>query len=286
MRAVLISLVVLIVLAALLAGFAFAFQDRLIYYPARYSVHPRQILPPRALEVTYATSEGMQRQFYLPPYRHASQAQARRPRRLWIFFGGNASLALMWVDFLSRHAGEGNGYLLIDYPGYGLCEGKPSPDAIFESTREAVHRVMMLYPSDSPDPPNPGRPAIGIGLLGHSLGAAAALDFAARSDVPADTIVLLSPFTSLRHMARRYFGILHVLLRHNFDNGERLREFRDRNPEAPVSIIHGSLDEIIPIDMGRELARSAPGISFTEIPRSGHNDIVESAEKVIVPLLQ
>jgi len=72
-----------------------------------------------------------------------------------------------------------------------------------------------------------------VSLLGHSLGAAAALQ--AGAVIPARQILLIAPFTSMRAMAKRSVGVpLAYLLRHDFDNEARLGRSSDP-PTRPTS---------------------------------------------------
>ncbi|GIR89976.1 MAG: hypothetical protein CM15mP88_3450 [Pseudomonadota bacterium] len=73
----------------------------------------------------------------------------------------------MWL--VEQSAGSDLGFLLIDYPGFGECEGSASPESILASSKAAWEHWQELYA-------NQRTPQIGI--LGHSLGAAAALQLA------------------------------------------------------------------------------------------------------------
>jgi hypothetical protein len=118
-------------------------------------------------------------------------------------------------------------------------------------------------------------------VLGHSLGAAAALQLASEREVA--QVVLLAPFTSMLEMARRTVGRpLAQFLRHRFDNRARLAEVLERFPATRVTIIHGTRDEIIPVSMGRELAASAPDrIEYLELPDADHNSLALFHEEEI-----
>ena len=117
--------------------------------------------------------------------------------------------------------------------------------------------------------------------MGHSLGAAAILLFAA--DHNPNKIVLVSPFTSLRDMACRMVGKpLCYLAKHNYDNRARLKEVVEKKPVPEIYIIHGSRDEVIPVTMGRELGEEFSAVvQYQEIPNSSHNTIFMLAEDQI-----
>src|SRR5690606_8547888 len=86
-----------------------------------------------------------------------------------------------------------------------------------------------------------------LGVVGHSLGAAAALQFAAEH--PVDRVVVVAPFTSTMDMARRMVGpIFAHLLHHRFDNRARLRELAARETPPRVLLLHGDNDPVIPVE--------------------------------------
>ncbi len=267
-RMVLFSLAGLVVA---LTAVLFLAQRSFIYFPRSYVGDDAAVARTGLVPIHYQTEEGRQTAFFLPQRRNP----ASLPSSLWMLFGGNGSRALDWLEFAIRYPDDGAAFLLIDYPGYGLCEGKPSPAAIRKSSLSAIEQLPRSLGIDASA--LHGR----LSVLGHSLGAAAALQFAAEREVR--KIVLISPFTSMLDMARRSVGIpLCYLLVHNFDNEARLEEILSRSPSPSVAILHGSHDTIIPVEMGRALAQQHPGlISYQEIARGDHNGIIALEEQAI-----
>ena len=234
------------------------FQHKLIYHPRSYPTGYQPWKTSSLELLRYQTAEGSQTAYYLPPENNSVQ-------RVWVLFGGNAGLALDWLGLLTQVSSAGVGFLLIDYPGYGVCEGSASPETIRSSTREAFQAWQREFGFES-------QPS--WATLGHSLGAAAALQFA--EDHPVGRIVLLAPFTSLADMVRHLFGgWLVPLLRHPFENRKPLQMVLERNPTPAILIAHGDRDEVVPVEMGRELAALNPKqIEYLEVPDTGHNDIL------------
>src|SRR5262249_19220688 len=102
-----------------------------------------------------------------------------------------------------------------------------------------------------------------IVAYGRSLGGGAATALAKRKPVAA--LILESTFTSIRPMAAR-FRAPAFLIRDPFDNLETVRHFT-----GPLLILHGTHDEVIPVEHARELAAAAPQ-SELRLLDCGHND--------------
>ena len=241
------------------------FQDRFIYFPLRYSATElREAKTAGVQEVRFRTSQGNQVAFF---WRREDSEIA--PENIWLLFGGNGDLALTWLGLVRAFPNSHAGYLLIDYPGYGICQGRPNPQTILENAECAQQTLLenQGWKSGSET----------LSVLGHSLGGAAALQFAAKHTVR--KIVVISAFTTMDEMIRTQIRTpLGRLLRHRFDNIAALKAILT-HPEVPeICIFHGQADEIVPVKMGRSLAKLDPNrIKFIEISGARHNDIVQLA---------
>ncbi|MEZ5304649.1 MAG: alpha/beta hydrolase [Verrucomicrobiales bacterium] len=239
-------------------------QSSLIYHPRAYDAGFRQSYGAVAEPIPYAVDGQGEQVAYLFP----KQAEGSPPpRRIWFCFGGNAALGMEWLYTLHGSTRwEDTAFVMIDYPGYGDCAGSPSPDSIRQSYRAAAAKVRERFNLEEADLAERSR------VLGHSLGAAAALLCA--NDLGVKHAVLISPFTSMGDMARRAVGSpLCYLLRHRFDNRAALDAFVAAGGKA--EIFHGTRDQVIPASMGDELAKAHPGAAvFHPVEGAGHNDIL------------
>ena len=243
--------------------FLLSCQSRLIYFPNPYQADYETILrSAKGERVRFSTSQGGQTAFYIPPRVPATGL----PQTVWLCFAGNGSLALDWLQFTDEWD-ERFAYLLVDYPSYGECEGKPNPERIRESSKAVVIAVAKhLNTSQSELQPH-------LAVLGHSLGSAASL--MAADDLDIRRGVLLAPFTTMTDMGRIVLGWpLCYLNIHRFDNRKSLYHVASR-PGARFVIFHGEADEVIPVRMGRELAAAHPQVViFRAIPSGHHNDLL------------
>ena len=250
------------------SGCLLVLQRQLIFPGVQVQPVELQNLPPDVMKVEYQTSQGRQVAFYRPPAGGVGQV----PSPLWVCFHGNGSAALHWLDFLHRYPDENAGFLLLDYPGYVLSEGKPSPRAMGESARKSLGALAKALGMEEAALKGD------MATLGFSMGGGAALDFAAKH--PVRIIVVSSTYTSLLDMAKRTapWPFYHLLL-HRYDNRARLAEIAAQPNPPRIVLFHGSNDEVIPVGHGRELARLHPDlIVYHEVVGGDHNSVLFSAQ--------
>lgn len=238
----------------------------MIYHPRPYVGAYNRALPANGVELSYTLPFGKQTAFYIP-------LGADRPKRVWVAFCGNGSLALDWTGLLTSYPKNGDGFLLVDYPGYGKNSGYATIDSTRATADGALHALGDRLHVDLAD--------VDLNIIGHSLGAAAALDFGAHHHVK--RVVLVAPFTSLREEAATIVGsFLSHLVVENYDNRENLRTILQRDPQTQVTIFHGTSDDVIPVRMGRALAREFSAIEYHEINGADHVRVLDEARAEII----
>ena len=194
---------------------------------------------------------------------------AGRVRETLLVFHGNADLAAWLVPWAQETARRtGTVVVLPEYRGYGGLAGAPNYEGSRRDARAAYLAVRRLLdvPPDS------------IALFGHSLGSAIATELAGALDAEGESpraLVLQSPFTSVRDMARLLAPALllwDAIARVHFDTETRVRALR-----APVWVSHGTRDLIIPSRMGQRVyAAAAHKGELLLVPGAGHNDVPEA----------
>ena len=176
------------------------------------------------------------------------------PRAIWLMMHGNGGQAAD-RDYVLRHMSGQDSLYVLEYPGYGSREGRPSLESINRAASEAYRLLRSRHPNTP------------VCVLGESIGSGPACALAREKTAP-DKIVLVMPFDTLANVAAGHFPFLPVrlLLRDAWDNVESLRRYA-----GPVEIFGARDDTIIPIGHAKALARQIPGAQFIEIP-GGHND--------------
>jgi hypothetical protein len=236
-------------------------HERIVWQPPG-GPHPEPAASVGVRRVAYAADDGQPLFGYLV----APPAPAERGPVL-LAFHGNAELAahtIPWAREVARRTGWS--LLLAEYRGYGGLPGRPAYDG---SRRDALAAYRWLRDAL-------GVPAGRIGLFGYSLGSAVAAELAAGlgdAERPA-VLVLQAPFTSTHDMARaiapRWLSAAWPLIgRVPFDTRRRVAA-----ADAPVWVVHGDADRVIPVRMGRAVHAAArrPG-GLLVVPGADHADV-------------
>jgi len=191
--------------------------------------------------------------------------EAAKDEGLVLAFHGNADLAVWqipWARELARRSGWR--VMLAEYRGYGGAAGKPS-----YANAQLDARAALAYATGSL-----GVPPSRMVFFGHSLGSAVASELAA--ETPPASLLLQSPFTSARDMARIIVAkpvtmAWKVISRIHYDTESRVTIL-----DTPVHVVHGNRDLIVPVRMGRRVyeASRVKG-QLLIVSGAGHNDLEE-----------
>jgi uncharacterized protein len=245
-------------------------QHSMVYHPRPYGAGYAQALPANGEEISYTLPFGKQTAFYISP-----RSSGRSPVRLWVAFCGNGSLALDWTTILAGYPNSHDAFLLVDYPGYGKCEGYATIASMRASSDAALTTLTKRLALSEEEMESR------LCTIGHSLGSAVAIDFGSRHRV--QRVVAIAPFTTLREEAARIItGPLSHLLIESYDNRAGIAEIRKRNPEAKIAIFHGTNDEVIPVRMGRDIAQKFPFIDFFSVEGANHVTVLSYAHDQII----
>lgn len=182
-----------------------------------------------------------------------------KPKRLVILFHGNGGEALhrSWIAELLP---SDQLVFLAEYPGYGAKEGKPDQASILAAALRSYDSLTARW-------------KLPVTLVGESLGSAVACYVASERSV--EQLALISPLPSVTALAAYHYPFFPVglLLKDTFNTKAWIPKVK-----VPLHVIHGTLDEIVPVKFGRQLFDSYSGTQkeFIEIPGFGHNNIVDA----------
>ena len=108
--------------------------------------------------------------------------------------------------------------------------------------------------------------------LGESLGGAVALELAIAE--PPHALVLMSTFTSVRSIARKHYPLIPPQLTPDaYPSIDRIGDL-----QAPLFVIHGDRDDLVPLSHAEELYEAAPEPKRLHVVKgAGHNDLLARA---------
>ncbi len=176
-----------------------------------------------------------------------------------LYIHGNAEDLGDIRPWLDRLHSWGFSVFAYDYRGYGTSDGTPSEQNAYGDADAAYTYLTQQLKI----PPKQ------IILYGRSLGGGSATELANRYDVAG--LILESTFTSIFRVVAPF----PILPFDKFSNLDKLRKVR-----CPVLVMHGQVDQIIPIKHGKLLYDAAPEPKISLwIAEAGHNDFTEVAGK-------
>jgi fermentation-respiration switch protein FrsA (DUF1100 family) len=255
----------LIAVVVLYGGFVallYVAQRSLQYFPERRRTAPRAVGLPEAEEAVLDTADGEHViVWHVPP---------RQGRPVFLYFHGNGG-SLRWRDERFRALiTDGSGLVALSYRGYGGSSGRPTETGLVEDAATAYAFAIARYPAEH------------IVLWGESLGSALALAVAAEK--PVGHLVLEAPFTSAADVGAQHYWFVPVRL---FMKDQFRSDLRASKVTAPILVVHGENDTIVPMTFGKRLYGliQAPK-RFVRIAGAGHNDLgadaVAAAKRFIV----
>lgn len=225
-------------------------ERRLMYFPDARRVAPVSL----GLEGVEESLVPMEDGTRLVLWR--SRPVADRPTVL--YFHGNAGGLTTRSSRFPVFAKAGLGLVMPSYRGYSGSGGQPSEGANVADA-EAVLQMLL----------SEGHSLGEIVLYGESLGTGVAVQLAAK--YPVRGLILEAPYSSTVDIGRWRAPLLPIerMMQDRYDSVRYIAEVR-----APLLIIHGELDGIIPIRYGRKLFAAAnEPKSFAAYPLGHHTDL-------------
>ena len=244
---------------AALVGGMYVFQRRLMYH-GDGEVPDRDRADAGAMaEVRLATADGLSLLAWYAP--------ARAGGRTVVAFHGNAGHIGHRFDKLRFLMDAGHGLLLAEYRGFGGNEGSPTEEGLYADADAALAFVRAA-----------GVAAEDTVIYGESLGSGVAVDLASRNTVAG--LVLEAPFSSIVDVAAEiywYVPARHLVL-DRFDSASKIGRVA-----APILILHGEADTVVPARFGRALHAAAnEPKALWSAAAAGHTDLYDHGATTVV----
>lgn len=237
----------------LLTGAMFVMQ-RTMMYPGAHDVPDLRRYAGQGIgEVTTRTADGLElTHWFLPP------AAPEGP--VVVVFHGNAGHLGDRVPKLLPLARAGYGLLFAGYRGYSGNPGRPSEARLTEDSRGLLAWLEARGTA-------PGRTV----LFGESLGSGVAVKLAAEGRGAA--VVLESPYSSIAAVAQAHYWYVPArwLILDKWNSLAHVGRIA-----APLLILHGTEDRVIPLRFGEALFEAAPEPKdMLVVPGARHVDLFD-----------
>lgn len=224
-------------------------QRSLMYFPETARTPPAAAGLPQAEELRLETSDGESVLVW--------HVLPRGGKPVVVYFQGNGGALRHRATRFHALVSDGIGLVAPSYRGYGGSTGRPSEAGLLNDAAAAYQFAAAHYPAES------------LVLWGESLGTGVAAALA--SQHPIGRLVLESPFTSAVDVGAAVYPFLPVrlLMKDRFRSDQRIG-----GVSAPVLVLHGARDDVVPIAFGERLfALVKSSKKFVRFPEGSHGDL-------------
>ncbi len=189
---------------------------------------------------------------------NALHFKAENPKGVILYFHGNAGDLSRWGKITEFFVEKRYDVLVMDYRTYGKSIGKLSEDAIYKDAQYCYDYLLERYSENE------------ITLYGRSLGTGIASYLASKNN--AKRLILETPYYSILDIAKHRFPMFPVkqLLKYRFPTFQYLPKVK-----CPITIIHGTEDNVVPFSSGKKLSELESDIDFFTVKGGGHNNLIE-----------
>jgi hypothetical protein len=211
-----------------LAAVMYFSQRSLMYFPETIHTTPAQAGIPEAEEVPLTASDG--------GHTIAWHVAPRDDKPVILYFHGNGGALKYRVERFRKLIADGIGLVALEYRGYGGQSGTPSEHGLIADAEAAYAFAAARYKVPQ------------IVVWGESLGTGVAVAIAAEK--PVGRVILEAPFTSAAAVGAEHYWYLPVrlLMKDQFRSDQRIGKVT-----APLLILHGVHDQVVPFAMGERM---------------------------------
>ncbi|MGK0252388.1 MAG: alpha-beta hydrolase superfamily lysophospholipase, partial [Gammaproteobacteria bacterium] len=185
--------------------------------------------------------------------------RATDPKGVILYFHGNAGDLQRWGEITQSFVPLGYSVIVMDYRNYGKSRGLMSEQVLYDDADTWYAFAKAQYPQTP------------IALYGRSLGTTFAAYLGSRHETK--NVILETPFYSIADEAKSRFPFLPIrsLIQYPFATDTYIN-----NVKAPITIFHGTSDQVIDYKHGQKLFESIKSSTknMITIQGAGHNNLV------------
>jgi uncharacterized protein len=176
-----------------------------------------------------------------------------------LYFHGNRKNIERYAPFAVNFTRNNYEVWMIDYPGFGKSTGKRTEQIMYDDAATLYKMARARFSKDS------------IVIYGKSIGTGVAAQLASVRDCK--RIILETPYYSIDALMKHYAFMYPVswLARYHFPTYSYFKKI-----DVPITLFHGTKDEVIPYKQAKRLANENPGVELVTIEKGRHNNLNDS----------
>lgn len=176
-----------------------------------------------------------------------------------LYFHGNRKNIERYAPYAKNFTGNNYEVWMMDYPGFGKATGTRSEQIMYDDAAIIYQLARSRFAKDS------------ILIYGKSIGTGVAAQLAAMKDCK--RVILETPYYSVDALMEHYAFIYPVgaMAKYHFPNNAYLKKI-----ESPITLFHGTKDEVIPYEQSLRLIKENPGVQLVAIDKGRHNNLNDS----------
>ena len=241
-------LLALVLVYLILGALLYFFQENLLFHPTSLSK-----------DYQFRFSQGFEEvniPFRTGNINVVTFRPRKEPKGLVVFYHGNKHNVEHYAKYPPYFTKNGYEVWMMDYPGFGKSTGEISEAILYE-------QALLVFDSAQKKTGNEN-----IVVYGKSIGTGIASYVAAHRQCT--QLILETPYYNIQKLAIHYFPLYPSWppARYQFPNHRHLNEV-----EEPVTIIHGTEDEVVPYKQGQNLVMENPRIRMVTVIGGKHNDL-------------
>ncbi|MCB9359798.1 MAG: alpha/beta fold hydrolase [Flavobacteriales bacterium] len=162
--------------------------------------------------------------------------KAEQTKGLIFYLHGNAGALDTWGEIADFYTQNNYDIFILDYRGFGKSEGR------IENEKQFLNDVQLVYDSLTTQYQEEN-----IVVIGYSIGTCPAAYVAAKNNPK--HLVLKAPYYSMLDLVHHYYAIVPgFMVKYKLRTNEYVKEVK-----APITIFHGTEDNIIPVENSYKL---------------------------------
>lgn len=176
-----------------------------------------------------------------------------------LYFHGNKRNIERYAPYATNFTKNNYEVWMMDYPGFGKTTGKLTEQTMYADATILYQMARARFSKDS------------ILLYGKSLGTGVASQLASVKDCK--RVILETPYYSIEAMMKYHTFIypVNLMAKYHFPNYKYFQKI-----EAPVTLFHGTKDELVPYNHSVKLVKENPGMQLITIEKGKHNNLTDS----------